>query len=374
LNLSVELVRPFSPLVHLEPSEETPSVRAGRSFVEGDISESSAPLSNAKARSRLNVDNFLFLRCLIEYRWLRERLGLKRKFKNLKSFTLRPIQQLVKFFPNRTRLAIRKKASKLGLRADFHAHFKHLKKWSEEDIEILTEEYPKGRNVTELAKKLNKSIHAIRHKARELGLRVQDFRLYKVKDDAFSNWTEESAYWLGFISADGYLYEKNRVLVVTLSKRDEKHLMKLREFIATNNPIYTRHKRVTLRVRSDKIYHDLVALGITPRKSLRLEFPNIPKNFLRPYILGYSDGDGSIFYTKSGLVGWKVLGSRQFLETLAEIIKSKCGVKVNINKCSDCKSYYIQVTGEKAKRVLRWLYEGATVYLDRKYEKYKLCL
>jgi len=282
-----------------------------------------------------------------------------------------PMRQLVKLFPNRTPLAIRKKACKIGLKADRHAHNVHLIRWSKKDIDILLAEYHKGRNIEELAKILNKSIHAIRHKAREVGLKVRDFRLYRVRDDAFSNWTEHSAYWLGFISADGYLYEKTRTIIITLSERDKEHLAKLRDFIAPNNPIYVRGGRVTLRIRSDKIYNDLIALGITPRKSLILSFPNIPEAFLRPYILGYSDGDGSIFSRKDGLVGWKVLGTRQFLESMAEIINSKLGIEVKVNKCSDCKAYSLQTTGDKAKRILNWLYTGANIYLDRKYQKYK---
>jgi len=301
--------------------------------------------------------------------WSKEEVQILKEF-----YATMPMHQLIEFLPNRTPLAIRKKTCKLGLRADWHVHLEQLRKWSQEDIDILIKEYPKGRNVKELARILNKSVYAIRHKARELGLRVQDFRFYKVKDDAFSNWSEESAYWLGFISADGYLYEKTKTLVVTLSEKDKEHLAKFRDFIAPNNPIYVRHGRATLRIRSDRIYNDLIALGVTPRKSLTLNFPNIPENFFRPYILGYSDGDGCIFYTKDGLIAWKVLGTYWFLKSMSEIIKSKVGVEINVNRCSDCKAYNIQVAGEKAKRILRWLYTGATIYLDRKYQRYRLCL
>jgi hypothetical protein len=299
----------------------------------------------------------------------------KEEVQTLKEFyTTMPMHQLIKLLPNRTSLAIRKKACKLGLGADWHAHLEPLRKWSQENIDVLIKEYLKGRNVEELARVLNKSVYAIRHKAKELGLRVQDFRFYKVRDDAFSNWSEESAYWLGFISADGYLYEKTKTLIVTLSEKDKEHLAKFRDFIAPNNPIYVRHGRATLRIRSDRIYDSLITLGVTPRKSLTLNFPNIPESFFRPYILGYSDGDGSIFCTKDGLIVWKVLGTYLFLKSMSENIKSRVGVEMNVNKCTDCRAYNIQVAGEKAKRILRWLYTEATIYLDRKYQRYRLCL
>jgi hypothetical protein len=45
---------------------------------------------------------------------------------------------------------------------------------------------------------------------------------------------------------------------------------------------------------------DLIKLNIKPKKSYNLEKPNIAEKFYLPYILGYFDGDGSLFRLSNG--------------------------------------------------------------------------
>lgn len=46
---------------------------------------------------------------------------------------------------------------------------------------------------------------------------------------------------------------------------------------------------------SKDMAHDLINKGIVPRKSQRLNKPLINEDFYLPYILGYFDGDGTIY-------------------------------------------------------------------------------
>lgn len=41
--------------------------------------------------------------------------------------------------------------------------------------------------------------------------------------------TEEKAYWLGFLYADGYNNEKRKEVKIRLAIKDENHLLKLRD-------------------------------------------------------------------------------------------------------------------------------------------------
>lgn len=41
--------------------------------------------------------------------------------------------------------------------------------------------------------------------------------------------TEEKAYWLGFLYADGYNNEKRKEVKIRLAIKDEEHLLKLRD-------------------------------------------------------------------------------------------------------------------------------------------------
>ena len=52
-----------------------------------------------------------------------------------------------------------------------------------------------------------------------------------------------------------------------------------------------------ITLNSKKISKDLADKGIVPNKSLILQPPKISKEFYKPFILGYFDGDGSISKT-----------------------------------------------------------------------------
>ena len=62
-------------------------------------------------------------------------------------------------------------------------------------------------------------------------------RTYQVNDNFFSNLSEKSAYWLGFIYADGYISKTENCIRITLSDKDEKHLLKFKEDIESESPI-----------------------------------------------------------------------------------------------------------------------------------------
>jgi len=52
-------------------------------------------------------------------------------------------------------------------------------------------------------------------------------------------------------------------------------------------------------INNEKLYDNLVNLGLTPNKSLTMQFPNVPDEFVRHFIRGCWDGDGSVFVDKS---------------------------------------------------------------------------
>ena len=53
-----------------------------------------------------------------------------------------------------------------------------------------------------------------------------------------------------------------------------------------------------LAFNSKKMAFDLIDKGVVQRKSLILEPPKIDEQYELPFILGYFDGDGSIYKTK----------------------------------------------------------------------------
>ena len=65
---------------------------------------------------------------------------------------------------------------------------------------------------------------------------------------------------------------------------------------------------------SKDLSKDLEDKGILPKKSLILDIPKIQENFYLPFILGYFDGDGSIFKNSNNKnFGLNITGTKEIL-------------------------------------------------------------
>ena len=111
--------------------------------------------------------------------------------------------------------------------------------------------------------------------------------------------TEEKAYWLGFIAADGCVYKMSKNayrLQINLSAVDIGHLELFNDCIESDY-IITQKKvnnsdTCILKISSKEFTDNLINLGITPNKSLIVQMPNISQDLIRHFIRGYFDGDG----------------------------------------------------------------------------------
>ena len=189
--------------------------------------------------------------------------------------------------------------------------------------------------------------------------------------------TEEKAYWAGFIAADGNIRKDFLKMRIELNIQDYSHLEKFRKSIEGNNPI-----KESIRPNNHSCYIDvnckefclaLNELGIIPKKSLTLHinFELIPKELRNHFIRGYFDGDGSINkYQRENkeYLEWEIsfISSEAFLKQIIEEIKKErkfysCGN--NFRMCFKAKQDIIDI--------IDYLYNNATIYMDRKIEKAK---
>lgn len=91
---------------------------------------------------------------------------------------------------------------------------------------------------------------------------------------------------------------------------------------------------------------------------------------------GYFDGDGSISNCGLGInrkiiqKSFKILGTELFISQYKELLKSNCNL--NDNKILKIKNIYsLSYSGNNAvKRIYDFLYKDATIYLDRKRDKF----
>ena len=211
---------------------------------------------------------------------------------------------------------------------------------------------------------------------------------YKVNEEFFEKWSRDSAYIIGFIYADGHLENAPHIRgkYIRFTNTDYNLIEKIKKTIGSSHKIVVtpaigkKKEKYLLRIGSRKIYDNLAALGLTPRKSLNMRLPIIPRKFLSDFVRGYFDGDGTIAFENVNNRPYNRLkviftsGSKEFLVSLAGSIKNK-----DIGKEGDVynshRSYQLLYRSIDAFNVLKFIYstvdKNDSLYLDRKYRKYK---
>ena len=124
-------------------------------------------------------------------------------------------------------------------------------------------------------------------------------------------------------------------------------------------------------IKIKKICEDLQKYGITPNKSLTLDvaFNLIPQALIHHFIRGYFDGDGSInLYTHPPYFyeEWEL----SFISTKKMLLffQKEFGIFHKLYTCGN--NYRFGYRSKKdIEKAIHYMYEDATIYLDRKYEK-----
>lgn len=133
----------------------------------------------------------------------------------------------------------------------------------------------------------------------------------------------------------------------------------------------------TIRINNAEIYADLQRLGVTPAKSLTLQFPDIPPDCVRHFIRGCWDGDGSIYLEKRDHIPCAsyVSGSKDFIERfVCHLVNLGLPDRI-IHKTvrSENPSYYFRFTRGQCTKLYHVLYGDvdASMYLSRKHDGFK---
>jgi hypothetical protein len=153
----------------------------------------------------------------------------------------------------------------------------------------------------------------------------------------------ESVFWylVGLIATDGCLSEDGRH--VTITSAEAEYLSAIRAaagLVARVSPSF-KHGRIScykIQITSVNLYRRLLALGLTPRKSLTLGPLLIPDSGFADFLRGVIDGDGCIRHWRhpsNGREQWAlriVSASGAFLEWLQPIVTRLWGVTGNIHR------------------------------------------
>ena len=194
-------------------------------------------------------------------------------------------------------------------------------------------------------------------------------------DNFFTNLNSISAYWAGFIAADGVLSQRDKNLTIALNKRDTKHLYKFIKAVKSNARVsYVKsNNSVRISIYSKPLYNSLIKLGITPNKSLTIAHVGVPLSLMSHFIRGVFDGDGWINGRRVTHVQFGIAGNRPFLQRIQDTLVRNCNInKVKLYPLSQRgKAHKLQYTGSQIFRILNFLYKKSSYQtrLDRKYQK-----
>lgn len=258
------------------------------------------------------------------------------------------------------------------------------------DEQLIKTLYLQGFSSMSISKQLNCSEGTIQKYVKKHGIgrthaEATKTRCYRKKSVFNENYfenidTEEKAYWLGFLFADGYISKNLKKVVLSLAETEP--LDKILICIQSNQKYGTYYSKnkcyYSLHITSEKMVSDLIKLGCTNRKTFTLEYPNLKSRFHRHFIRGYFDGDGSVYFNKP--IGNCVRPSVSFVGTerlLCEIKKhlSFLNLKLTLgvrHKERNNNIRYFRLDGKRACKLFEhYIYNNATVFLERKRNKFR---
>lgn len=244
--------------------------------------------------------------------------------------------------------------------------------------------YQNGESMREIAKLTHHSRNTISKILKENNIHVryqnETSKIYTCNESYFKEINSpDKAYWLGFLMADGFIESKrkngNQKFGVTLQIKDEKHLYKFKEALNATNPIkiykgsgYNKDGLFAkILITSQQIVDDLSKYGVVEHKTGIEQIPqNIPMRFVRDFIRGYFDGDGSIYFQKTNNAYFvSIVGPYDILQSINNFLN--IDAKIHPDKSI----YQVAYTNRKdVYNFLHTIYQDSSVYLDRKYQLY----
>lgn len=217
-----------------------------------------------------------------------------------------------------------------------------------------------------------------------------------INKDFFKKWTEKMAYVLGYICADGAVEDvrkSSRTCYLAITSVDKEVLEKIKltmdsthnlyvnsgHFVKFKKKTYFCKTSYTLRIGSKNIFQDLINLGVTPRKSLRLRVPQVPVAYFNHFLRGYFDGDGCVtVYRIRNQFSQRVQviftsGCREYLKKLLQIIVDQTGIEPVKVSVPNNGAYQLRFRKRSGLKILEFMYDGLdkAPYMERKYRKYQ---
>lgn len=269
----------------------------------------------------------------------------------------------------------------------------------EEDIQLIKEQYLSGKTIQKIRDEFFPDINPSTIRNIIVKYFPEIMRKASKPNPIYHDYfetidTEEKAYFLGLLFADGGVqYRRNGIVQIVTLGLNSKDLYMVERFAkAVNflNPIKFSPSRnyegelidkrgyCYIQISSHKMFSDLAKHGIVPRKSLIVDkLPDVPHNLLHHMIRGFFDGNGTIcFYTPSNQPNY-ILGMFGFYttqkvnENIQNILQKELGLPKNkIHSKGSITNTLWRATND-VKKFYNFIYHDATIYLYRKRERFE---
>ena len=229
----------------------------------------------------------------------------------------------------------------------------------------------------DLSKEFNISLPAIKGLLNRRGYKAKSQselqRKYPIDETFFDKIdTQEKAYFLGILYADGVNSPERNSVAITLQEKDKAILEKLNNLLQPTKPLqYVKLKKGNNQYRitmvSKHISQKLSDLGCTRVKSFTLTFPEwMPKDLIPHFVRGYWDGDGWI-----GKRAMTIVSTEMFCNSLSDILNADLDINTYIRARHPERkttTRMMEVSGRnKCIKLIDWMYSNSTIHLERKF-------
>ncbi len=248
-------------------------------------------------------------------------------------------------------------------------------KWTSDELQDMVMSYQRGETAQSIAKRYGTSHQVILPLLAKQGIVLRtskeahkkqtcDERYFQVID------TEEKAYWIGFLTADGCITKGKQSgdsprVTINLGKQDYGHLVKFKQALQATQKISESEHSCSFTIYSTEMVKDLAMHGILPRKTFSTKPVQIAPNLERHYWRGVIDGDGT--FSKNG-GEMRLYGDYDVVVSFQSFVLSHCSqVHGKILKADNICNFMIKKQATHC--MLEILYGNATVFLDRKFER-----
>jgi hypothetical protein len=189
------------------------------------------------------------------------------------------------------------------------------------------------------------------------------------KPKCIESQSEPWFYVLGYWFADGHIGFNLTDYLISFSCADKGHLEKIASVLELSRGMSFDGSCYRLTFSRKSVWSAISEFGGTPAKSLTAKWVLIPESNATAFIRGYVDGDGSLFWHQSGQYltpAISVCGTPHFLDGLTSTVENLTGIPRPRCVIHNRKVPFVRWTGLQAKCLAVWLYQDASISLDRK--------